>query len=353
MIARVFQYSFAQARTKAMKGNLLDSEDWYYLSKMGKLDDVARYLTGTTYAGILGGRSSAGLGSRELLRGFYEELFKAYERLMKVVPSSGRKLLETLLCRYEAENLKTILRGIWSASPPAKTRSLLYPLERVSRLPVDELLQRKEIAEAADLLKRTIFHAPLLRAMPHAITQSSLFPLEISLDTAAFEHLRSAVSSFKALSLDDAPALVGDLIDGVNLSWIVRLRHYYGLSPEETINHTLSGGCHLTLHDLGALARATDLQGFVAVLPDVYRETLGEASQWAAISILFQRWFVGRLHRTFRRHPFQIGLQVAYLLLREMEVKALESILCAVELAESPDKVAALVSFPVRRAAGV
>jgi V/A-type H+/Na+-transporting ATPase subunit C len=354
LIAKVFQYSFAQARTKAMKGNLLDSEDWYYLTKMRSLDEVARYLSATTYSRVLSSHRLAGFDEiPTLLRGFYEELFNDYGRLLKVVPARGRELLKSLLSRYEAENLKIILRGIWSGSSLSRTKSLLYPLQRVAQLSVDELLQAREVSDAADLLKQTIFHVPFLQAMPHFRAQGRLFPLEVGVDTAAFEHIVRVVKSFKLLSRDEAPALVGELIDGVNLGWIVRLRHFYGLSPEETINYTLSGGYHLGLHDLGSLARATDLSSFVAALPDVYREAVGHAGRWPAISILFHRWFVSQLHKTFRKNPFQIGLQMSYLLLKEMEVKSLESLVYAIELAESPEKVAELVCFSVKGAAGV
>jgi vacuolar-type H+-ATPase subunit C/Vma6 len=53
MIARVFRYSFAQARTKALKGKLLSAEDWHYLLQMRTLEDLFKYLSGTDYAPVL------------------------------------------------------------------------------------------------------------------------------------------------------------------------------------------------------------------------------------------------------------------------------------------------------------
>ena len=71
-----------------------------------------------------------------------------------------------------------------------------------------------------------------------------------------FAHLRADLKGLSGLDRRKARELIGTLVDGTNLSWLVRFRHFYGISPEETINYLLIGGTHLTLQDLGRLARA-------------------------------------------------------------------------------------------------
>jgi len=50
---------------------------------------------------------------------------------------------------------------------------------------------------------------------------------------------------------------------------------------------------------------------------------------------LLDRQFVYALHRVFRRDPFQIGLPLSYLFLKEIEVKSLESLLSALSRART------------------
>ncbi len=347
MIARVFQYSFAQAKTKAMKGQLLTSEDWHYLLRMRNLDNLLRYLSGTTYGEVLSQLAGAAQNPKVLILILYKGLFLDYAKLLKTVPAGGAKLIKGLLRRYEAENLKTLLRAIWSATPIAKTRSLLYPLDALSQLPIDALFQTKQVPEAVDLLKKTVFFTPLIQALPQFQAQGRLFPLEIALDMWVFEHIAQNFSSLKGMAYKEAKVLLGEHIDWVNVNWVIRFRHFYGLSPEETINYSLPGGARLSLRDLGNLARAIDVASFIDALPDSYQKSLVTADRWQSISFLLQKWFLGELYRSFRKDPFQISLQISYLLLKEMEVKSLESLIAAIVLGEPPEKLAVLLSPPL------
>ena len=347
MIARVFRYSFAQARTRALKGKLLSAEDWHYLLQMRTLDDLLKYLSGTDYAPVLARFPGAMPPLGELSLALYEDLFKDTARLSKALPKNGSRLLANLLLRYEAENLKTILRGLWRGSPPQEILALLYPLGSLSRLPVEELLQAGQVTAAVDALPSTVFHGPLRQALAQFQAQGRLFPLEIAVDQAAIEHLGIALKSLSGLDRAKARSIIGMLVDGTNLSWLVRFRHLYGISPEETINYLLVGGRHLSLRDLGRLARTTDLPAFREALPAPYQEVLSEVDHWGQVRIFAERWLVGKLHQVFLSDPFQIGLPLSYLLLKELEVKSLECLFSSMAFGESPAKLVERISVPI------
>jgi V/A-type H+/Na+-transporting ATPase subunit C len=350
LISRIFQYSFAQAKTRTLKGSLLSAEDWHYLAGMKRYDEILLYLRGTKYAAALSGHSDAMPDSRLVTPALYESLFGDYAKLIKTVPARGAKLLRSLLLRYEAENLKVLLRGMCQNQLPVRTRSFLYPLGSMTQLPVEGLLalRRDKLAEAADLLKHTLFHAPFLRALPQFKAQGNLFPVEIALDRAALDHIVESTKTAGGLAQREAKVLTGELLDWLNLTWLVRFRHFYGLSPEEAINYTLRGGYRLGIQELGAIARTNDPATFAAAAPEPYRAVLGEAEGWPSVSILFQRWFIGQLFKSFQKDPFQLGLQVSYLLLKEIEVRSLESLFSAVEFGVSLETLLGLISPPVK-----
>lgn len=345
MIAGVFRYSFVQARARTMKGTLLSPEDWHYLLKMRSVEDILRYLRGTHYIGPLSNLS--GPGSEGVSLALHDDLFKDYGTLLKAVPAKSARILKSFLLRYAAENLKTILRGIWKEKPSSEITPLLYRTGALCRLPVEELLQVRRITEAVDLLKKTTFHISLLHALPQFQAQGRLFPLEIAVDTAAVEHIRSSFNRLRGIDRKNTRTLVGKWIDLVNLSWLVRFRHFYDLSSEEAINYILPGGLRLGVRDLGPVARANDLAAFLAALPDPYRKVLTRTEQWARVHSLLDGWLVRELYRTFSQDPFQVQLPLSYLLLKEMEVKALASLLSAVELGEPVEKLTEWISLPV------
>ena len=349
MIARVFRYSFAQARARAMKGKLLSSEDWHYLLRMRSVEDLLRYLRGTHYALPLSNLSAAGPGAGVVFLALHDDLFEDYGRLLKAVPAKSAHFLESFLLRYAAENLKTILRGIWQGKSASEVEPLLYRLGALSRLPVGELLQIRRITAAVGLLKKTAFHVSLLHALPQFQAQGRLFPLEIAVDTAAVQHVRSGCNRLRGIDRRNTQVLIGKWIDLVNLSWLIRFRHFYNLSPEEAINYILPGGWRLGIRDLGAAARADDLASFLAALPDLYRKVLARTERWTQVQPLLDGWLVRELFRTFSQDPFQVQLPLSYLLLKEMEVKALASLLSAVELGEPAEKLTEWISLPVSR----
>lgn len=353
MIRRVVRYSFAQAKTRAMKGKLLTADDWHYLLQMRSIKDVFTYLRGTEYGTILSAFSNltpdAG-GAGIALCGV---LFKDYSKLLKAVPARGSRLLHKLLLRYEAENLKTILRGIWQGRFRGEIEPLLYDLGRLSSLPIDALLSSREVTGTLELLEPTVFYAPLLHAEPQFRAQGNIFPLEIAVDTAVFENIAASLKTLKGVDRRGAEVLTGEMIDWVNLCWLVRFRHFYGLTSEEAINYLLPGGGILDLKDLGTLARATDLSSFLAALPGPYRGFLEAAEKWADIRRLFEKWFINELYAVFQGDPFQISMQVSYLFLKEMEVMALGSLVSALEIGESPERLLDLIGLPLRGSVSV
>lgn len=336
---RCFRYAFAQARTRAMKSRLLNHDDWHYLLRMQSLKDFFSYLNATDYAPFLSNAAAFGTDAKSFSLSLHDALFKDYIKLINALPKSRSPVLYGLLARYEAENIKTLLRGIWQASPDASIRPMLYRLGALSRLPVDAILEARQVPAAVDLLNKTVFHAPLVHALALFRTQDRLFPLEITADMAAFRLLADRIGKLRGIDRNTATRLAGAFADGVNLSWLVRFRWMYGLSPEEIINYSLPLGRHITLRDIGALARTADLPAFLEVLPHPYRGALEMVQQWRQVQPFFQTWLVAELYRVFRKDPFHIGLPISYILLKEMEVKALEGLVSAVGAGESFDGV--------------
>ncbi|MDZ7582935.1 MAG: V-type ATPase subunit [Deltaproteobacteria bacterium] len=352
MIARVFRYSFAQARTRALRGKLLNAEDWHFLLNMRRLDDLLKYLSGTGYAPVVE-RFAGPDPLRGACRALYEELFHHAAKLMKSVPGKSARILADLLLRYEAENVKIILRGLWWKNDESEILPLLYPLGALSRVPVHALLRAGQVTTALDLLQSTPFHASLAQSHAQFEVQGRLFPLEIAIDHAAFNHMQADLSALKGLDRRKTRDLTGTMVDGLNLAWVARFRHMYGLSPEETINYLLVGGRHLTLPSLGKLARAPDLPAFLAVLPVPCREALAGVAHWGQVQSFADRWFASELHAVFAGDPFQIGLPISYLLLKEREVKSLECLLSAMALGDTPEKRMEPVVLPIREAVRV
>ncbi len=131
-------------------------------------------------------------------------------------------------------------------------------------------------------------------------------------------------------------------MDVVNICHVARIRFVYGLSAEEALNYSYPGGS-LTIKGLHALARARDLQALIKLLPLGMRLAAEGAEDipglrmaledWLlrrmrratpkALNVDISPWLLRRMRRAFLGYPFHLGVQVAHLLEKEIEVRSL------------------------------
>jgi len=347
LILRALKYSFAQAKVRALKSRLLTAEDWLLLLKRDNLGDFLQYLSGTEYSEALSHVPKGEPEPEVISLALHDDLFRDYAKLFRAVPVKGLSILKSLIARYEAENIKTVFRSLFRRKTLPEMRHFLYHLGPVSRLPLAEMLRAETPEHVVEHLRLTLFYRSLLHALPQWKAQGRIFPLEVAVDMAAFENLAAALRSLGTRDRKGAEILIGELIDFENLRWLARFRHYYDLPAEESINYMLSGGRRLGIRDLGALARSPNLGPFLEALPQPYRAAVKEARDWPEIQPLLDQWFLLRLYRVFRKDPFQIRLQISYLLLKEIEVKTLVSLASALSIGESPQEYVGLMSMPM------
>jgi len=346
MIIRAWRFAYVQARTKAWRSQLLSAEDWHYLRRSRDVNDVWRYLRGTSYGRWLPASPDPGL-LRESVAGLSRQLIERYHKLLKFLPRTSEPLWRALVRRFEGENLKVILRRIWRRLPVAATADLLYPLGPFNTLPPG-LAAAASIPEAVAQLAGTFYGPVLQAALPQFQAQERLFPLEIAIDLAVLEQLTAVCR--RGPTWRQARQLLGALIDWLNLSWLCRFRQVYGLAPEEVINYSIKGGWHLDLAAISAMARAVTWPELQAALPQPYRRLLAASEAWPDALTRLWGWFTGELQRAGRRDPFQLGLPLAYLLQWEMEIQSLSGLLTA-KTWGIPEEVLATRLSPPRPAA--
>lgn len=137
MIGRVFHYAYVQARTRALKSRLLESDDWHYLLRMRSIDDILRYLSATDYGPFLPRSTIDRTDTRAIFLSLHDALFTDYLKLITSLPRCRSTILYGLAARYDAENIKTLLRGIWKSSAvskkslPHRAAYFLSPVERM------------------------------------------------------------------------------------------------------------------------------------------------------------------------------------------------------------------------------
>ncbi len=342
MILAAAKYAYPNAKVRAMRSRRLTSQDFHFLLEAKGLSSFLAYLATTSYGPIV-----SGLGDRVPDMGGLERQLARFlmEDYAKVVRSLRGKreqeLVLALFSRFESENLKVLLRALFSGLGRHAVSYLLYPLGSLSTLPWDRLWACSNPAEAADLLIPTPFGRAIKHAIPQFEAQGRLFPLEMALDLSCFQRLNQAISALSSRSdRKAAKKILGPYVDILNISWVIRLRIHYGLSPEEIVNYSLPGGELLGLSQLYRLAQAEDIASFRGQIPRSLQREIGEVQEWGDLYPYLEAWLLRLFNRVFRGPSFHIGIEIAFLLEREWELMSLITLLEAKAQGVSPDKTA-------------
>ncbi len=337
-----FIYSYANAKARAIRAWRLTPEDWHILANMPDLGRVIQYLSTTSYSPFIASHTSSvydsqqtslakneygGLFKKRLERVLYTRLMEDYAKIFRALGSRRRKeLILSLYSRFDGQNLKILLRALFSMRTREEVEHLLFPQCGLSRIPWSDLWALDDISQVEARLGRSVFAQALRFAYPQFQAQGILFPLEIAVDHACFHWLRRSVAALSRGDYRAVHMVVGPFIDFVNISWIIRLRWSYGLQPEQVVNYSLAGGSLIKLKQIGPLSQAKDREEFISRLPARVRQHIQDATSLEEVTGYFRQLLADRVRRAFAGPPFNLGIEVACLLEEEAEIERLVSL---------------------------
>ena len=309
-----------------MKGVLVSAEKFLVLLNAESYQDFLRLLSTTTYAEAL--KQQVGdIPIPGLTNILYRSLFRDYEKTIGLLAGEIQKFLILFYQKYELMNLKTILRGICSHVAPEQVASLLLPTEQYPLFSKEQLLTLRKVQDVVAHLQNTFFEYPLNQALPRFEKEQEFFPLEMALDLHYYHTLWDAMKKLPKAEREIVRKLLGMVIDVLNVSWIIRFKEQYHFAPEEILNYTIQHGYVFRLRDRQRLARAQGAAEILAYLHNTpYGKVISGAEPLSTLHVVLTRQVVTQLRKYFAGYPFQIGVILGYVLLKEFEISDLMSI---------------------------
>lgn len=324
-------YAQVNATTRALYSKLLSQATWERLIQAQNFEVVLSVLSKTeAYAPHLDIDRTL-LTPRRTVYQIKNHLSRTYEKLIRISPEPGRQLLIQLWRLYEVDNLKATLRGIETGASWNQVLFVLSPMARPSVLStalLEEMVRSGDVERAIRLTEGTPYYDTLSHAMERYREEQSLFPLEVALDLDYYRALWQIVNELTGLDHEWAVQLIGSVIDINNLMWAARYRIFHHLSQEEIINYTLPFGYQVTDEDIRTVASGGDVMAVIARIYPEIREAMAHPQApeagLRALEQALEQILIQRCHEAMRRGaPFHIGVQVAYLMLTEFEIRDL------------------------------
>jgi len=309
-------YAYLQGRLGSLFAFLPSGEWLDALIEQGE-EQQARVLTQLGLATLVVERTIADV---DLEQALISRLVDEALRLIRPLSGKARGLLTHWMRRFELINLKLILRGKQTGIPVQQVREQLVDIGPLAALPLEDLLQADDVAEALRHLARSPYGEVGVRAERVFAEKRELFDVEASLDRDYFVGLTQRVNGLPQGDRQSLRPVVGRLIDQINLVWLLRYRFAAGLSPPYTYFLLIPSAYRLSSQRLMELARLESLEQVVAALPPPLDQQATGSRTVREVEAALEVETEAVAYHVLRRTVFNLGQALAYLHLREKQM---------------------------------
>jgi V/A-type H+-transporting ATPase subunit C len=326
-VGGVFEYANINARVRAIYSALITPLEWSEFITATDFASLIGSLRSTVYGPYLMQVDEKELTPRRAVFQIKKQMADIFTTVLRTAPEPTCPLLIQFYRDFEVDNLKALLRGILSGASWDQLRYFLFPMGPLSVLPAQAMVQSGNVSAAVELLRGTPYYSTLSHAMRRYNAEQSLFPLEVALDLNYWRAIWKEINQLSNRDRLHALEILGSLLDLNNLMWAIRYRVYYNLSEEELINYTLSYGYRVRDADIRAIAAGAEIPPILSRiypgLSDVYSLFLEPRKGLSGLEMQLQRIVRDHCKKALVGYPFHIGVPLAYLVLKKMEIQDL------------------------------
>jgi len=318
---------YVTTRVRSRRASLFSDDDYRKLTRMGPAE-IARFMEESEYEREINALGARHSGVDLIEYALNRNLAKHFNDLLNWANGRLYDLIARYLRKFDAWNVKTVLRGIYSDADREDVETDLIRAGELSDRLLDRLLDAGSIEEVIDLLDRTMFADPLREALEQYEETNVLVPLENAVDRVFYEQLLSE------LVVDEATETYREFleaeIDFRNARNALRLaRSGADVDPSE---YFIDGGRLFSASEVSALAGNVD-ELVVAIRESAYGDDLDSALEQfeqADSLISFERALDAALLEYSDRlgfvHPLSVAPIISYILAKEREVDNIRAI---------------------------
>jgi len=247
--------------------------------------------------------------------------------MIRPLTGPARTFLTFWTARFEISNVKTLLRSKLSDERPAAALARLIPMGAFGRLDNQDLAHAEDVGELLRRLEAGPY-AGIVRHARRAFEQSrDPFTLDAALDRGYYEGLTLHAQPLENTVGTPFRSLMANLIDRINLVWLLRYRFNYKLPPAQV--YYLLVGSHYSLPGtrLQELAALDSVEAVLAALPAAWQVKVSGVTDIPGVFARMEQAAAEQALRVLRSGAPDIARAFAYLILRERDLRAIRAVL--------------------------
>ena len=319
---------YANARLRGMRSHLLPSKFYEQLIEAVDVQQILKELMQTAYKSDLESELVHGRTAAVVDEALKNNMVYAYRKVLGFVHPEARRLLSTILGRWDVFNIKTVLRGAHNHVRFDQMKESFFPAGYLGTSELEALAKLDDLRTIIDTMAmwKLVYAEPLRRAFPEYASSKDLAPLELALDRQ-YAHWASSRLVGEKTDVQIARRILGMQIDTSNLVMVFRLLKA-DAAARDAERYFLEGGRTVRKDLYMELARMSDIDEVLDRLRRTpYAETLDTAAmlylESASIPV-FERALEEQLMRRALlsgvKDPHGVGVAIAYLYGKQNEI---------------------------------
>lgn len=241
--------------------------------------------------------------------------------LLRPLQGGSRQFLLYWFERFEISNIKTLIRAKLAQEKAAAITPRLANLGPFARLDMATLVHAEDVDELLHRLESGPY-AVIARNARNAFEDSrDPFMLDATLDRSYYEVLAQLGRQQEADAGKPLQELMADLIDRVNLVWLLRYRFNYNLPPAQVYFLLPGNGYRISNSMLKELVAQPSLESVIEALPPALKKSLGAAPSIAAVFMQLEQDAARTARRVLASPAHVLARCFAYLILRERDLR--------------------------------
>ncbi|WP_277553686.1 V-type ATP synthase subunit C [Halobaculum limi] len=332
---------YVNARVRSRRAALYEVDDYRKLVRMSPAE-IARFMEESpAYEEEINALGSRFSGVDLIEYALNASLAEDFEAILKWCDGALYGHVARYLRKFDAWNIKTVLRGIYADTERDAVNDDLIRAGEFSDRLIDQLLDAGTIEEVVELLAGTVFGRSLAEALDDYESTGVLVPLENAVDRAYYSLLRTDDLTGEALG--EYREFLEAEIDFRNAINTLRLsRSGADIDPSE---YFIEGGVLFSAAELTQLASNTD-ELVQRIRESRYGDELSsalseleEADSLIAFEHALEAALLEYADSLGLVHPLSVTPVVSYVLAKEREVDNIRAIARGKEADLSPEEI--------------
>ena len=318
-------YPYVAARARARKARLLKGDSYRKMLLMS-VPEISRLLGESEYRKEMEYYAKTFEGASLIEVATYRNLSRLFKEVLGYCTSELHTMVAAYLGKWDAYNVKVVLRGRYASVPADSIDMQLIP---AGSFDIQFLHSLARIERPEDtIIAATTAGMPLSGdAVDSFLNSKKLSMLEDDIDRGYYSRLLETRADEEAKSV--FISYVRREIDIHNLQTVLRLKAG-GLLPQQILPYMLPGGQEFgprALRELIELPTAKDILSMIKArrsFADSFAVPAGNVNGWAGlreVAIALDRTHVRESQRLERLYPLSVLPVLDYMLRKELEVK--------------------------------